>query len=138
MGNWINHIGRKNGYRLRIAGKTIDSEKLQDRTKQFALQIIKLVDELPKTTVGKVIGGQLIRCGTSVGANYRAACRARSKAEFISKLGIVLEEADESGFWLEIIIEGNLLKIKRVTTLLNESHELVAIFTSFINSAKGK
>ncbi len=112
--------------------------ELKERTKQFALRIMKLVNALPKATVGKAIGGQLVRSGTSVGANYRAACRARSKAEFISKLGIVLEEADESGFWLELIIDGGLLKTARVTPLLNESNELTTIFTSSINSAKGK
>ena len=99
---------------------------------------MKLVAELPKTTVGRAIGSQLDRSGTSVGANYRSACRARSKAEFISKLGIVLEEADESGFWLELIIEGRLLKTDRVTSIVNESNELTAIFTSSIKWAKEK
>ena len=112
--------------------------ELRGGTKHFALQIMKLVDELPKTTVGRAIGSQLVQSGTSVGANYRSACRARSKAEFISKLGIVLEEADESGFWLELIIEGRLLKTDRVTSIVNESNELTAIFTSSIKSAKGK
>jgi len=112
--------------------------ELKERTKQFALRIMRLVDNLPKTTTGRAIGGQLVRCGTSVGANYRSACRSRSKAEFISKLGIVLEEADESGFWLELIIEGDLLETERVTPLLNEANELTAIFTSSVNSAKNK
>ena len=112
--------------------------ELRIRTKKFALLVIKLVEELPNTTVGRAIGSQLVRSGTSVQANYRSACRGRSKAEFISKLGIVLEEADESGFWLELIIEGRLLKTDRVSSLLNESNELTAIFTSSIKSAKGK
>ena len=112
--------------------------ELKSRTKRFALLVMKLVEELPKTTVGKAIGSQLVRSGTSVGANYRSTCRARSKAEFISKLGIVLEEADESGFWLELIVEGSLLKTDRVTSLLTESNELTAIFTSSIKSAKAK
>lgn len=77
-------------------------EELKDRTKKLGLRIIKLVDALPRTNSARVIGNQLIRSGTSVGANYRAACRARSKAKFISKLGTVVEEADESGFWLEL------------------------------------
>ena len=110
--------------------------ELRGRTKKFALLVMKLVEELPKTTVGRAIGSQLVRSGTSVGANYRSACRARSKAEFISKLGIVLEEADESGFWLELIIEGSLLKTDRVTSLLNESNELTVLFTSSINLQK--
>ena len=106
--------------------------ELKSRTKRFALLVMKLVEELPKTTVGKAIGSQLVRSGTSVGANYRSACRARSKAEFISKLGIVLEEADESGFWLELIVEGSLLKTDRVTSLVTDSNELTTIFTNSI------
>ena len=97
------------------------------RTKQFALRRMKLVDALPKTIQGRAIGGQLIRSGTSVAANYRAACRARSKAEFISKLGTVEEEADERAFWLELIIEGDLLPAAQIQPLLTEASELVAI-----------
>lgn len=93
-------------------------EDLKKRTKEYALRIIKLVEALPKTTVGRTIGNQLIRCGTSVGANYRAVCRARSTSEFIAKLGIVIEEADESAFWLELIIEKNILKKELVTPIL--------------------
>ncbi len=81
----------------------MDERELKERTKQFALRIIKLVESLPKTITGRAIGGQLVRCGTSVGANYRYACRGRSRAEFIAKLGIVVEEADESAFWLEVL-----------------------------------
>lgn len=110
--------------------------ELKDRTKQFALRIMKLVDALPKTLTGRAIGNQLIRCGTSVGANYRAACRARSRAEFIAKLGTVIEEADESAFWLEVIIEGRLLKEESVRLLLTEADELTAIFTSSVTSIK--
>ena len=110
--------------------------ELKERTKQFALRIMSLVDKLPGTTVCKAIGSQLVRSGTSVGASYRAACRGRSKAEFIAKLGTVLEEADESGFWLELIIDGNLMNAERVMPLLNEANELTAIFTSSVNSAK--
>ena len=93
---------------------------------------------LPKTIEGRVIGNQLIRSGTSVGANYRAACRARSKAEFIAKLGVVIEEADESAFWLEIIIESNLLKKELIKPLLNETNEIIAIMVSSAKSAKSK
>ena len=95
-------------------------DDLKKRTKRFALRILKLVAALPRTIAGRTIGNQLARSGTSVPANYRAACRARSKAEFISKLGIVEEEADESAFWLEMIIEGELLKKQRVEPLWND------------------
>src|SRR4026209_1296847 len=101
----------------------MEERELQRRTKQFALRVIKLVDALPKTTSGRVIGGQLVRAGTSVAANYRAACKGRSRVEFIAKLGIVEEEADESAFWLELIIEGSLLRAKLVEPLLNEANE---------------
>lgn len=110
--------------------------ELKDRTKQFALRVMKLVDALPKTTSAITIGRQMVRSGTSVGANYRAACRGRSKAEFISKLGIVVEEADESCFWLELIIEGELLPEAKVQPLLKEADELTAIFVSSIKTSK--
>jgi len=97
------------------------------RTKQFALRIMKLVGVLPKTVQGRSIASQLMRSGTSVAANYRAACRARSKAEFISKLGTVEEEADETAFWLELIIEGSLLSAAQIQPLLKEAGEIVAI-----------
>ena len=111
-------------------------QKLKDRTKQFALRIVKLVDALPKTTSAIAIARQIIRSGTSVGANYRAACRGRSKAEFISKLGIVTEEADETCFWLELIIEGKLLPEEKVQPLLKEADELTAIFVSSVKTSQ--
>jgi len=111
-------------------------EDLQDRTKKYALRIIKLVKALPTTIEGKTIGNQLIRSGTSVGANYRATCRARSNAEFIAKLGIVIEEADESIFWLEIIVDSKLLKKELVEPLLEETKELLAIMISSSNTAR--
>lgn len=111
-------------------------DELKRRTKAFALRIIKLVDALPNTTVGRAIGGQLVRSGTSVPANYRAACRGRSKAEFIAKLGIVEEEADESCLWLELIIESKLLKRNQVQDLLNEANEITAIMSSSRITAK--
>ena len=110
-------------------------DELKRRTKQFALRILKLISALPKTTAGRTIGNQLARSGTSVPANYRAAGRGRSKAEFISKLGVVEEEADESAFWLELIIEGGLLKKSLVEPLWCEANELVAIMTSSRKSA---
>jgi four helix bundle protein len=97
------------------------------RTKKFALRIMKLVGALPKTVQGRAIASQLMRSGTSVAANYRAACRSRSKAEFIAKLGTVEEEADETAFWLELIIEGDLLATAQIQPLLTEALELVAI-----------
>ncbi|HET7624450.1 MAG TPA: four helix bundle protein [Verrucomicrobiae bacterium] len=109
--------------------------QLKQRTKQFALRIIKLVGALPKTTEGRAIGNQLIRSGTSVGANYRAACRGRSKAEFTAKLGVVEEEADESAFWIELISESGLLTKKRIEPLLAEANELVAIMVASRKSA---
>jgi four helix bundle protein len=97
------------------------------RTKQFALRIMKLVEALPKSIQGRAIASQLMRSGTSVAANYRAACRSRSKAEFIAKLGTVEEEADETAFWLELIIEGSLLTAAQIQPLLIEAGEIVAI-----------
>ncbi len=108
----------------------MNEAELKRRTKLFALRILKLVAALPRTIAGKVIGGQLARAGTSVPANYRAACRARSKAEFISRLGVVEEEADESEFWLEMIVDTGLMKKLLVQPLITEAHELVAIMTS--------
>ncbi len=104
--------------------------ELIQRTKQFALRIFNLVGALPQTIQGKAVASQLIRSGTSVAANYRPACRARSKAEFVAKLGTVEEEADESAFWLELIIETGLLNTAKVTPLLTEASEIVAIMAS--------
>ena len=106
----------------------MNADDLKRRTKQFALRVLKLVAALPNTVAGRAIGGQLVRAGSSVGANYRAACRGRSKAEFVAKLGIAEEEADESAYWMEVIIEGCLLKQKQVEPLLNEAEELTKIF----------
>lgn len=110
-------------------------DDLKKRTKQFALRVLKLVAALPNSLAGRTIGGQLARAGTAVGANYRAACRARSKAEFIAKIGIVEEEADESGFWMELIIEGELLRADLVQGLLEEANELAKIMASSRKSA---
>ena len=104
--------------------------ELLERTKQFALRIFKLVDALPRTIQGRAVAAQLIRSGASVAANYRAACRARSKPEFVAKLGVVEEEADESAFWLELIIETDLLSAAKVKPLLVEAGEIVAIMAS--------
>ena len=114
----------------------MDKEELKARTKDFGLRVMRLVDALPKTTSGRAIANQLIRSGTSVGANYRAACRARSNKEFIAKLGVVLEEADESVFWLELIRDGELLTAKLVESLLSEANELTAIFSATLRTLK--
>jgi four helix bundle protein len=119
-------------------GEAVGADELKQRTKQFALRAIKLVDALPTTTAGKVLGRQFLRAGTSVGANYRAACRARSKAEFIAKLGIVEEEADESLFWLELIEESGLMPKNRLIRLQKEADELTAIMAASRISAKKK
>jgi four helix bundle protein len=105
----------------------MDADDLKRRTKDFALRILKLVSALPDNAQGRTVAGQLVRCGTSVGSNYGATCRARSTAEFIAKIGVVLEEADESAFWLELIIEGELLRSELVQPLLDEANELVKI-----------
>ena len=96
----------------------MDKAELLQRTKQFALRVLKLVDHLPTSAAGRAIGNQLVRSGTSVGANYRAACRARSRAEFAAKIGVVAEEADESVYWLELISEGSLLPLNKIAPLL--------------------
>ena len=110
-------------------------DELKTRTKEFALRITKLVAALPKSVEGRAIANQLVRCGTSVAANYRATCRARSRSEFIAKMGVVLEEADETQLWLELIVEAKLMPAKRVEPLLEEANELVAIFVSSRKSA---
>jgi four helix bundle protein len=104
--------------------------ELLERTKQFALRVFKLVGALPQTIQGRAVASQLIRSGTSVAANYRAACRARSKPEFVAKLGVVEGEADESAFWLELIIETRLLTAAKVRPLLIEAGEIVAMMAS--------
>ena len=104
--------------------------ELLERTKQFALRIFKLVGALPQTIQGRAVAAQLIRSGTSVAANYRAACRARSKPEFAAKLGVVEQEADETAFWLELIIETELLRTAKVKPLLTEASEIVVIMAS--------
>ena len=112
-------------------------ELLKERTQNLALRIIKLVESLPNTQTAHIVGKQLLRCGTSVGANYRAACRGRSRADFISKLGIVEEEADEAIYWIEILIKSDLVKQSKVENLLDETRQILAIVISSINTARG-
>ena len=108
--------------------RPMDSKDLKKRTKEFAHRIVKLAVALPKSVLGDHIRKQLIRCGTSVAANYRAASMSQTKAVFISKISIVIEEADETEFWLEFIIDEKLLKKELVSPLLSEAHELASIF----------
>jgi four helix bundle protein len=114
-----------------------EKEMLQ-RTKSFALRIMKLVNALPRTTAGRAIGNQIIRSGTSVPANYRAACRGRSKAEFIAKLGIVEEEADESALWLELLMEGGLVDANLIRDLHREASEITAIVSASKKTARSQ
>jgi four helix bundle protein len=111
------------------------SAELQQRTKDFALRVLNLIEHLPNSIGGRVLANQLARSATSVGANYRAACRARSRAEFASKVGTVAEEADESLYWLELIQVGDFVPEKRIASLVSEADELTAIFTSGRRSA---
>ena len=108
------------------------------RTKQLGLRVIRLVGSLPRNPTNDVIGRQLLKSATSVGANYRAACRARSQAEFCAKLGIVEEEADETIYWLEVLVEAGILESNRVEDLMKEASEVLAVVVSSINTAKGK
>ena len=114
----------------------MDAEDIKARTKNFALRVIQLSGSLPKNTPGQVMGRQVLRAATSVGANYRAALRARSKTEFIAKLGVVVEEADECCYWLDLIIESDLVKKHRLQDLLSEANQLTALFVATIKSAK--
>ena len=109
---------------------------LKKRTKQFGLRIIKLVEALPKTQSARVIGNLLLRSGTSVGANYRSACRGRSKAEFIAKVGISIEKADESMYWIEMLSEAGIMPEEKVSALYKEADELVAILTASVKTAR--
>jgi len=112
------------------------AKQLQDRTKKFAIRIIKAFAKLPKDEATRIIGRQVLRSGTSLAANYRAACRARSAADFISKISIVAEEADETLFWFELLVEAELLRGKLFEPLMNECEELLRIFFASLATAK--
>ncbi len=109
---------------------------MKRKTMQFGLNIIKLVESLPRGRTADAIGNQLLRSGTSVGANYRAACRARSRADFISKMGIVEEEADESTYWIEVLVESGKVEFKTIESLMNDGNEILAITVSSIKTAR--
>jgi len=111
-------------------------QNLQDRTRKFALAVIQFAEKLPSDETSRIIGRQLLRSGTSVGANYRAVCRAKSRPDFISKMANVLEEADESAFWIELLLDSGKASKQQIAPLLAEANELVAIATSSINTAR--
>ena len=111
-------------------------ERLAARTKQFAIRIVRLFKSLPKNDEARIIGKQLLGAGTSVAANYRAVCRSRSKADFISKLSVVVEEADETVFWLELLIDTNIIPEVRLRDLLTEANELLAIFAASLRTVR--
>jgi four helix bundle protein len=113
-------------------------ERLKARTKQFAIRIVRVFKSLPKNDEARIIGKQLLRAGTSVAANYRAVCRSRSKAEFISRMSVVVEEADETAFWLELLIETSIIPEVRLRDLLSEANELLAIFAASFWTARQK
>jgi four helix bundle protein len=119
-----------------IRRREMNEEQMKQRTKEFAKQIIKVCRQLPNNREGRLIGNQLFRSGTSVAANYRSACRARSIADFISKLSIVKEEADESLFWLEIIKEMEIFYAPFMDSLMRENDEIIAILVSSIRTSK--
>ncbi len=118
--------------------KEMNKVDLKTRTKSFALRVIALVESLPEGRTADVLGKQLSRCGTSVGANYRAACRARSTADFIFKMGIVEEEVDEAIFWMELLVEAGLLNTDDLKELMDEADQLLAMTVASIKTARNK
>ena len=119
-----------------MKGKKMNADEMKRRTKAFALGIIRMAESLPKGRTSDVISRQLLRSGTSVAANYRAACRAKSPADFINKMAIVEEETDESIFWMELIVESGLVNEQRIKDLMAEANEILAITVSSINTAR--
>lgn len=111
-------------------------EDLRQRTKAFAIRVVKLYRSLPQSADAQVVGKQLLRCGTSVAANYRASCRGRSRAEWLAKIGLVVEEADETVFWLEMLSDCGIVPSQRCEDILREAHELSAIFTAAQHTAR--
>lgn len=114
----------------------MNEQEFKDRTKKLALRIIKLIEALPKNQTGEIIGRQLLRSGMSVGANYRAACRGKSSADVINKLSIVEEEADESIYWMELLVESGLVSQAKMTNLMTEMNEIVAMIVASIKTLR--
>ena len=113
-------------------------EDLRNRTKAFAVRVVKMYRTLPYRSDAQVLGKQLLRCGTAVAANYRAACRSRSKAEWVAKIGIVVGEAEESVFWLEMLSDCEIIAAEKLEFLLQEAHELSALFTASQRTARSR
>jgi four helix bundle protein len=131
------------GLRIRIdsTGKrrrVVTPEEMKNRTKAFAVRVIRMVEALPHSSTTNLIGGQLLRAGRSVGANYRAACRARSTADFLSKMGVVEEECDESMYWMEVLVAAKKLDPARSQALYEEAEELVKIVVASINTTRAR
>ena len=116
----------------------MDENRFKERTKKFALEAIKIMDMLPKTRTADVLGKQLLRAATSVGANYRAACRGKSRADVIAKLGVVEEEADEAGYWMELLMEAQIIPTSQLSWLMSESHEILAMTVASIKTLRGR
>jgi len=116
----------------------VDERTFKNRTKLFALEIVRLVESLPRTRVGDVLGRQLLRSGTSVGANYRAACRGKSALDVVAKLGIVEEEADESIYWLELLVDGGIVLPNRIDAIKKEANELLAMTVASIKTMRAR
>ena len=114
----------------------MEKRDLKERTKKFGLKVIKVVEMLPRGRIADILGRQLLRSGTSVGANYRSACRARSTADFISKMGVIEEEADETIYWMELLIEAGLVRKDDLISLLDEANQILAITISSIKTAR--
>jgi four helix bundle protein len=117
---------------------TMNEQEFKKRTKQLALRVIELVEQLPKTRTADILGRQLIRSGTSVGANYRSACRGKSTADVLSKLAIVEEEADETIYWLELLVEAKIVTEIEVAELMKETNEIVAMIVASIKTLRGR
>ncbi len=116
----------------------MNADEFKNRTKAFAIRVIRLVEALPQNQTAKVIGNQLLRCGTSVGANYRAACRAKSPADFVAKMAIVEEECDESIYWMELIVQAGLMDEKRLIELKTEANEILSMVVASIKTARSR
>jgi four helix bundle protein len=116
----------------------VDEKTFKERTKRFALAVVRLVETLPRTRTADVLGRQLLRAGTSVGTNYRAACRGRSASDVAAKLGIVEEEADQAIYWMELLVDAGLASRDRVSVLLKEANELVAMTVASIKTLRSR
>jgi four helix bundle protein len=122
---------------MKVEGGRMNADgDLRERTKSFALRVIRMVSALGRTPAASVLGNQVLRSGTSVGAQYREACRSRSKAEFISKMESSIQELDETAYWLELLSDGGIVRPKRLFDLRQETNELIAIFTASVKTAK--